>query len=220
VTDVVVGRRLWTAVVVCALAVAGCAGDGSTNPTDVPSAADDAAAVPDAPDVEGSGGDGPSDTADDPGEAQQFPDIVDASLIPRQDGTYDVEVTVSSPYDTPARYADGWRVLAPDGEVLGAHMLLHDHANEQPFTRTQRGLVIPDGIAQVTIEGRDLEFGYGGSTLVVDVPPSQVTMSAALGPVASSSSDAAHPGIARSANRTTSPAGDLSRTGQVQLPAT
>ena len=78
---------------------------------------------------------------------------------------------MSSPYDSPQRYADGWRVLGPDAELLGSHMLLHDHANEQPFTRTQRGLVVPDGVAEVTVEGRDLEFGYGGGTIVVAVPP-------------------------------------------------
>jgi hypothetical protein len=63
-------------------------------------------------------------------------------------------------------------VLAPDGAELGTHTLLHDHANEQPFTRRQRGLVVPDGVAEVTVEGRDLEYGYGGGTLVVAVPPS------------------------------------------------
>ena len=146
------GRRLRAALAVGALALAGCSGDGSAAPTDQPSAAEDAAATA--------------------STAQQFPDIVQASLIPVQDGTFDVEVTVSSPYDTPQRYADGWRVLAPDGEVLGSHTLLHDHANEQPFTRTQRGLAIPDGIAEVTIEGRDLEYGYGGDTVVVAVPAS------------------------------------------------
>jgi len=35
------------------------------------------------------------------------------------------------------------RVLAPDGAVLGEHTLLHDHANEQPFTRTQPNVIIP-----------------------------------------------------------------------------
>jgi hypothetical protein len=154
VAVVSVGRRLRTAAVVCAVALTGCSGDGSSSPTDEPSAADDPATI----------------AASD--AAWQFPDIVEASLIPREDGTYDVEVTVSSPYDTPQRYADGWRVLAPDGAELGTHTLLHDHENEQPFTRRQRGLVVPDGVAEVTVEGRDLEYGYGGGTLVVAVPPS------------------------------------------------
>ena len=40
------------------------------------------------------------------------------------------------------RYADGWRVLDEAGEVLGEMELGHDHASEQPFTRTQTGALI------------------------------------------------------------------------------
>ncbi len=53
-------------------------------------------------------------------------------------------------------------MLGPDGTVYGEHELTHDHAGEQPFTRTQEGVAIPDGIDEVTIEGRDLVNGYGG----------------------------------------------------------
>jgi hypothetical protein len=102
--------------------------------------------------------------------AAPYPDIVAAELVPAGDGVFDVKVTVSSEYDTAERYADGWRVLAPDGTVLGEHQLLHDHASEQPFTRTQRGLSVPDGIDVVTVEGRDLVNGYGGASLTVAVP--------------------------------------------------
>ena len=68
------------------------------------------------------------DVADD-----RFPDVLAVDLQPRGDGSYDVAVTLSSPYDTPQRYADGWRVLDAEGNVLGTHTLLHDHAAEQPF---------------------------------------------------------------------------------------
>lgn len=101
---------------------------------------------------------------------QRFPDVVDATLTLEGDGTFSLDVTMSSPYDSPQRYADGWRVLAPDGTELGAHTLAHDHASEQPFTRTQSGLEIPDGIDTVTVEGRDQVSGYGGETRAVDVP--------------------------------------------------
>ncbi len=97
-----------------------------------------------------------------------FPDVVGAEL--RRDGdTWSLDVTMSSEYDTPERYADGWRVLDPDGNVLGEMELTHDHAGEQPFTRTQTGLKIPDGVATITIEGHDLANGYGGATLEVDL---------------------------------------------------
>lgn len=100
----------------------------------------------------------------------RFPDVLAVELLPAGDRTYDVAVTISSPYDTPERYADGWRVLDAAGNVLGTHTLLHDHANEQPFTRTQRGLVIPRGVEAVTVEGRDQANGFGGATITVDVP--------------------------------------------------
>lgn len=101
---------------------------------------------------------------------QRFPDVLEVSLEPTGEGTFDVSVTVSSPYDTPERYADGWRVLAPDGSVLGEHTLMHDHAAEQPFTRTQPGVAIPDDVTEVTVEGRDQANGYGGATVTVTVP--------------------------------------------------
>jgi hypothetical protein len=104
------------------------------------------------------------------GPPGRYPDVVAVELRNVGDGVYDVVVTVSSPYDTPERYADGWRVLDPEGNVLGIHTLLHDHANEQPFTRMQRGVAIPVDVARVTIEGRDQANGFGGATITIDVP--------------------------------------------------
>lgn len=106
----------------------------------------------------------------EPASTDRFPDIVDATLEPEDGGTWTLAVTVSSPYDTPERYADGWRVLSPGGEELGVHELAHDHAGEQPFTRTQTGLDIPGGVDQIVVEGRDLQNGYGGKTKQVDIP--------------------------------------------------
>lgn len=102
--------------------------------------------------------------------AEQFPAIVavDATYDASAD-TWSFAVTVSSPYDTPARYVDGWRVVAPDGTVLGVHTLTHDHAGEQPFTRTQTGVEIPDEVDEVIIEGRDLVNGFGGETRTLEL---------------------------------------------------
>ena len=99
-----------------------------------------------------------------------FPDIV--AVDPTYDAvadTWSFAVTVSSPYDTPAQYADGWRVIGPDGTVYGVHTLAHDHASEQPFTRHQRGVTIPDDVDEVTIEGRDLASGFGGGTATISL---------------------------------------------------
>ena len=79
-------------------------------------------------------------------------------------GTYDVEVTISSPYDTPARYADAFRVTTGAGALLGTRELLHDHADEQPFTRELTGVVVPPGVSVVVVHGRDRLDGYGGAS--------------------------------------------------------
>lgn len=109
-----------------------------------------------------------SGTATTDSAAGRFPDIRDASATRTDEGTWTFEVTVSSPYDSPERYADGWRIMADD-QVFGEKTLTHDHAGEQPFTRTQTGVQIPEDVSTVTVQGRDLENGYGGSTLEVSL---------------------------------------------------
>lgn len=112
-----------------------------------------------------------SATGDESAAAEQaFPDVIDAVAEASPDGTWRFDVTISSPYDSPERYADAWRVLGPDGTELGVRVLTHDHANEQPFTRSLSGVEVPDGIETVTIEGRDLANGWGGQTFELDLP--------------------------------------------------
>jgi hypothetical protein len=102
-------------------------------------------------------------------EEQRYPDVVDAEATVSTTG-WKFAVTISSPYDSPDRYADGWRVLGPDGSEYGFRLLTHDHASEQPFTRTLDGVEIPEDITTVTIEGRDQEFGFGGATFELTLP--------------------------------------------------
>ena len=90
---------------------------------------------------------------------------------PGSDG-FQFDVTISSPYDSPSRYADAWRIVGPDGAVLGERLLTHDHAAEQPFTRSLAGVEIPYGVAEVTVQARDLVNGWGGGTVTVTVPTS------------------------------------------------
>lgn len=135
-------------VVSTALALAACSSgdEASTADTTVPQAE----TAPPAVDV-------------DADEVQRYPDVVDATAT-MSAGTWTFAVTISSPYDSPDRYADGWRILGPDGSEYGFRLLTHDHANEQPFTRSLNGVEIPEGVTTVTIEGRDQQYGFGGGT--------------------------------------------------------
>jgi hypothetical protein len=101
---------------------------------------------------------------------QKFPDVVAVKV--RSSGTdrFDFDATISSPYDTPQRYADAFRVVSRDGQVFGERKLLHDHANEQPFTRDLYGVSIPRSVHTVVVQARDQKYGYGGKTVEVPLP--------------------------------------------------
>jgi hypothetical protein len=79
-------------------------------------------------------------------------------------------VMVSSPYDSPRRFADGWRVLTADGAVVAEQRVAHRHPDEQPFWRRQSGVRVPRGVRRVVFEGRDSRNGYGGRRLTVTLP--------------------------------------------------
>jgi len=64
-------------------------------------------------------------------------------------------------------YADAWEVLAPDGRVLATRTLHHPHVDEQPFTRSLRGVRLPDGLREVRVRARDSVHGFGGHEVVV-----------------------------------------------------
>ncbi len=104
------------------------------------------------------------------GGAQKYPDVLAAKVQARGADVFDFDVTLSSPYDTPQRYADAFRVLGKEGKVYGERILLHDHAGEQPFTRDLYGVRIPRGIRVVTVQARDMKYGYGGKTVEVVLP--------------------------------------------------
>lgn len=114
----------------------------------------------------GCGGD---DNVTDGSQDQLFPDVLAAEVTASGSG-FRFDVTMSSPYDSPDRYADAWRVVGPDGTVFGVRELLHDHAGEQPFTRSLNNVEIPVGVERVTIEGRDQVNGWGGATVEVRLP--------------------------------------------------
>lgn len=57
-------------------------------------------------------------------------------------------------------YADGWEVIDAAGNQLGVRPLAHPHVNEQPFTRSQGGIVIPEDVTEVYIRTRDNLHGW------------------------------------------------------------
>ena len=68
-----------------------------------------------------------------------------------------------------AHYADGWEVIDIEGNQLGYRKLGHPHDNEQPFTRSQCNIKIPDDISKVIVRAKCNKHGYGGKAFVVNL---------------------------------------------------
>ena len=101
---------------------------------------------------------------------QKYPDVVKVTVQARGQNGFDFDVTISSPYDTPQRYADAFRVMSHDGVSYGERILLHDHASEQPFARELNGVHIPPGVQAVVVQARDKKHGYGGKAMQILLP--------------------------------------------------
>ena len=77
----------------------------------------------------------------------------------RNAGTWRFSVTLRHADTGWDHYADLWQVVAPDGTILGERVLAHPHVNEQPFTRSLGGVVIPADVSTVRIRARDSLHG-------------------------------------------------------------
>lgn len=98
-----------------------------------------------------------------------FPEVLAVEIALVNNDNWRFDVTLSSPYDTPERYADAWRVLDDMGEELGIRVLGHDHASEQPFTRSAT-IQVPSQLTTVFVEGRDQDNGWSGQRFEVVMP--------------------------------------------------
>jgi hypothetical protein len=96
-------------------------------------------------------------------------DVIDAS-VERSGDRFVVTATVRSADTGWDRYADAWEVRTTDGDVLGTRELAHPHVDEQPFTRSLTGVVIPEAVTTVEIAARDSVVGFCGTTVAVPVP--------------------------------------------------
>ncbi len=82
-------------------------------------------------------------------------------------GTWRFDVTLRHPDTGWDHYADGWRVLDKQGNVLGTRILHHPHEHEQPFTRSLSGVDIPDGVGMVLIEAKCSVDGWSSEKFSV-----------------------------------------------------
>jgi len=95
--------------------------------------------------------------------------ILSANFQKTAVNSWSVQVTLQHDDSGWDHYADQWRVLDSDGNVLGERVLYHPHVHEQPFTRGLNGVVIPPDITIVYIEAHDKVHGWAKKRLQVDL---------------------------------------------------
>ena len=92
-----------------------------------------------------------------------------AADFKRSNNLWSVSVTLAHADSGWDHYADDWRVVDADGNIMGDRVLLHPHEDEQPFTRSVDGVKVPEGVTIVYIEAHDMVHGWTPNRLTVDL---------------------------------------------------
>jgi len=99
-----------------------------------------------------------------------YAQVVGVKVTGESGGTWRFDVTVRHNDQGWDHYANRWEVVDPDDSTMyGERVLLHPHDDEQPFTRSQTGIEIPDGVTAVLVRSRCLKHGYSGKAILVDL---------------------------------------------------
>jgi hypothetical protein len=77
---------------------------------------------------------------------------------------YTFEVTIASNDTGCTHYADWWEVVDEHGALLYRRVLLHDHADEQPFTRSGGPIALTGG-QTVTVRAHMNTSGYSRAAM-------------------------------------------------------
>jgi peroxiredoxin len=85
-------------------------------------------------------------------------------------GIYQFTVTVAHQDTGWDNYVDAWEIVAPDGQVLGVRMMFQPQVGKDRTTTGLAGVVVPEGIEQVTIRTHKPDEGYVGATKTVAIP--------------------------------------------------
>jgi hypothetical protein len=113
-----------------------------------------------------------SATSFDPNEYStdlNFAQVTHVNASQSADGSWCFDTSVRHNDKGWDHYADGWEVIDLEGNQLGFRLLAHPHDNEQPFTRTQCAIQIPETTTQIAVRAKCNSHGFGGKPVVVDL---------------------------------------------------
>jgi len=103
-----------------------------------------------------------------------YAQVIEVTATEQANGTWRFETTVEHNDEGWDHYADAWQVLVHEtGEQLAERVLFHPHVNETPFTRSESGVSIPEGVSEVRVRAKCNVHGFGGREVVVDLTEAQ-----------------------------------------------
>ena len=101
-------------------------------------------------------------------------DVTNVFAREESDGLWTFHVSVKHDDVNWYDFADGWDVVLPDGSSIKpdpfgqfTRHIRHPHVHEQPFTRTQKEIRIPEGVDRVKVRAHDKKHGWGGEEIEV-----------------------------------------------------
>ncbi|MEO1139379.1 MAG: hypothetical protein AAFW87_07975 [Pseudomonadota bacterium] len=98
------------------------------------------------------------------------PQVIDVT-VEKVGMVWNIHVTILHEDTGWDHFADGWEVLDAAGNRLAYRELMHPHVDEQPFTRSISGVVIPDGTREIFVRPRCSEVGWSSQTKRVELKP-------------------------------------------------
>ena len=100
-------------------------------------------------------------------DSLEYAQVTNVTTSKRANGSYCFNVTVRHNDTGWEHYADTWKVSDLKGNTLTTRILAHPHENEQPFTRSKCGIVIPKGISKVSVQAKTNKHGYEAKPYIV-----------------------------------------------------
>ena len=110
------------------------------------------------------------------GEKLEFdPDLAFAQVkfvkaVQSSNSSWSFYVTVRHNDEGWNHYANSWEVIDPDTEeIFTERILAHPHETEQPFTRSQSRIILPEGQRYVLVRAKCQLHGFEGEAVLVDM---------------------------------------------------
>ena len=95
--------------------------------------------------------------------------ILAADFSKTGENKWSVDITLKHDDTGWDHYADNWRVVDSEGNIVGDRVLYHPHVDEQPFTRGLNNVRIPESVTIVYVEAHDKVHGWTSNRLKVDL---------------------------------------------------